>query len=435
MLFGQYIKKRNEEEMRKMKFVLFSLAFTALASFSAFASQKQGWIQENDSWHFYNKGELAEDAWKTNDTGTFHYYLDSDGKMVTSSLIEDGDYLYYVNADGVQSRNKWRLIESEEDKEARWYYFDAKGHAVKEGKKVIDGKTYYFNDYKMLYGWAAVGSDSNAAMVETCEEATMYLGNKDEGYRHDSAWLYVDALHFCESESHNDKDHAWFYFDSKGVKATGKKRVNDKTYYFHDNGVMLENEWDPINKESYFKADGARMENRWFWIKDDDSEAGGHWYYAQKTGKVYKGTSAKIKDKYYLFDANGRMFTGFVASGSDAVHDRAVIDFESTEIMGYENYAYYNKEGAKVTNSKVKLELSDGTFTFGFDKQGKPLNGVVKEYLYKNGILQTAKEEKYELTESGHLVNSSGKVMTGSKYKTDTKEYTKNGNQWTVVSR
>ena len=37
--------------MRKMKLVMLSLAFTTLASFTAFAAD-QGWVKEDNAWYF-----------------------------------------------------------------------------------------------------------------------------------------------------------------------------------------------------------------------------------------------------------------------------------------------------------------------------------------------------------------------------------------------
>lgn len=400
--------------MKKLKLALLTLAFATLASTTAYA--QEGWVNENDAWYYYDKdGEIVESSWETNADRTFYFYLNEDGKMVTSSLIEDDGYLYYVNSDGVQSRNKWRLLEDEEGDE-RWYYFDAKGRAVTNNKKLIDGKTYYFDeDGKMLYGWVSLGTDSNATMVEDWSIGDMYLGTNSTGWRYESAWLK-------EIEPTDDVSHFWFYFDSKGNKevTSEKVQIDGIDYMFAEDGHMIENDF--IVKEDgiyYALENGAVAKNRWIWLEEEDS-----WYYARKNGKLITDKVEKINGKYYKFAADGKMITGFV--GSYTASNADLLDIKSTEFVDA-NYSYFTENGNRVTNDTIELELEDGLFVFGFDKNGMALNGEVDKKLYYNGILQRAVEYKYMFID-GYIVNASGKIMNGKTYKIDDITYVKNLN-------
>ena len=406
---------------------MLSLAFTAFASFTAFAAD-QGWVKENDTWFYLDKdGDAVEYAWKTNADGSLYFYLNEDGEMATSSLIEDGEYLYYVNADGVQSRNQWRLLEDEDtDEEARWYYFDAKGRAVENTKKVIDGKTYYFDEEgKMLYGWVSVGTDSNAEMVEDFTEGDMYLGTNETGWRWDNCWFKETDLEETAYENIEDVNHLWFYFTSNGKKETDfKERIDGVDYLFNADGVMLEEVFvDDAEGNTYFASkSGAVYKDRWFWVEDEEAESD-NWYYADKNGKLIVNTEKKINGKVYLFNAEGEMITGFV--GTVTASNVDLLDITSAEFASGE-YSYFTENGDKVLDKDIELELKDGYFVFGFDKQGKPVNKT-KKYFYKNGILQRAVDAKYALIE-GKIVNASGKIMTGDKYTIDDVVYEKQAN-------
>ena len=409
---------------------MLSLAFTALASFTAFAAD-QGWVKEDNTLYYLDKdGDTVENAWKTNADGTLYFYLNEDGEMATSSLIEDGEYLYYVNADGVQSRNQWRLLEDEDtDEEARWYYFDAKGRAVENTKKVIDGKTYYFDEEgKMLYGWASVGTDSNAEMVEDFTEGDMYLGTNETGWRWDNCWFKETDLENEDLEN-EDVDYFWFRFNSKGEKVKAendvkKVRVDGIDYMFDTEGKMIADEFTTFEGAKYYVSNsGAIYKDRWFWIEDEDAETG-YWYFADKNGKLIVNTEKKINGKVYLFNAEGEMITGFVGTVTASNDD--FLDITSSEFASGE-YSYFTENGDKVTDKSIELELEDGFFVFRFDKNGKPYVDTKEKYFYKNGILQRAVDAKYALIE-GKIVNASGKIMTGDKYTIDDVVYEKQAN-------
>ena len=408
--------------MKKIKLALLTFALTALTSMTAFAaSSNEGWVNKNGIWSYLDKdGDAVESVWKTNVDGTLYFYLDENGEMATSSLIEDGDYLYYVNANGVQERNHWELIE-DDNEEARWYYFDSKGRAVKSCKKVIDGKTYYFDeDGKMLYGWVSVGTDSNAAMVDNYLTGDIYLGDNMTGWRRENQWFKETNL-----EDISDLDYIWFYFKSNGHKETeNRTRIDGVDYMFSANGEMIENRFVDYNGAKYFVSNnGSIYKNRWIWNVDEESEDG-YWYYATKNGKLLVNTIEKINNKTYMFDENGRMITGFVGSITSSNAD--ILDLSSKDFVD-NNYSYYTENGNRIADSNIEVELEDGIFTFGFDKKGIALNGKVNNRLYINGILQKAIDEKYAFV-NGYIVNTSGKVMSGKSYKIDDATYSKNTN-------
>ena len=59
--------------------------------------KKQGWVKEGNAWYFYYQGQVTKNAW----VGS--YWLGADGKMATSSWVDNGRY--YVGANGVWDKN------------------------------------------------------------------------------------------------------------------------------------------------------------------------------------------------------------------------------------------------------------------------------------------------------------------------------------------
>ena len=85
--------------------------------------KKQGWVKEGNAWYFYYQGQITRNAW----IGS--YWLGSDGKMVTSSWVDNGRY--YVGANGLLDKSaKKQEVKSEVKKNGwikegnTWYYYE-----------------------------------------------------------------------------------------------------------------------------------------------------------------------------------------------------------------------------------------------------------------------------------------------------------------------
>ena len=85
--------------------------------------KKNGWVKEGNAWYFYYQGQITRNAW----VGS--YWLGSDGKMVTSSWVDNGRY--YVGANGLWDKSaKKQEVKSEVKKNGwikegnTWYYYE-----------------------------------------------------------------------------------------------------------------------------------------------------------------------------------------------------------------------------------------------------------------------------------------------------------------------
>ena len=85
--------------------------------------KKNGWVKEGNAWYFYYQGQITRNEW----VGS--YWLGSDGKMATSSWVDNGRY--YVGANGLWDKSaKKQEVKSEVKKNGwikegnTWHYYE-----------------------------------------------------------------------------------------------------------------------------------------------------------------------------------------------------------------------------------------------------------------------------------------------------------------------
>ena len=92
------------------------------------AEKKQGWVKSGSDWYYFDQnGTLVRNKWAGN------YWLGTDGKMVTSSWVDNGRY--YVGSNGLWDKNakKQETSKSTDNKKgwvksgSDWYYYDENG--------------------------------------------------------------------------------------------------------------------------------------------------------------------------------------------------------------------------------------------------------------------------------------------------------------------
>ena len=189
-----------------------------------------------------------------------------------------------------------------------WTYLDKNGNRVtNEWKKGADNLWRYLNNS----GEMAVNSwadndyyvDANGIMVA-------------------DKWMQIVSPYSRDSQTY------WFYFGSSGkvTKDTWKK-IDGKSYYFDADGIM-QTGW--TEDGDYYLSSSGAMVTGWKYLepKDEDSslygpesDDGKYWFYFSASGKKQSPSTSddggeyevtKIDGKYYCFDADGRMRTGWV---------------------------------------------------------------------------------------------------------------------------
>lgn len=107
---------------------------------------------------------------------------------------------------------------------------------------------------------------------------------------------------------------SWVYYDSYGSKVTDqwKKGADDKWRYLNNAGYMAVNSW--TSDGYYVDSNGIMVENKWLKLgaNYNGTTNEDHWYYFTTGGKSVVDTWRKIDNKWYFFDTDGAMQTGWV---------------------------------------------------------------------------------------------------------------------------
>ena len=139
--------------------------------------KKNGWIKEGSAWYYYENGELVRNKWISG-----KYWLGADGRMATSSWVDNGRY--YVDSNGVwvKDAKKPETAKSVEKKQgwvkegSTWYYYE--NGALARNKWI--GNYWLGADGKMATNaWVDNGRyyvDGNGAWVKNAGHGVNYSG-------------------------------------------------------------------------------------------------------------------------------------------------------------------------------------------------------------------------------------------------------------------
>ena len=240
--------------------------------------KKQGWVKEGSSWYYFNQGIMVRNAWQGN------YWLGSDGRMATSSWVDNNRY--YVGSDGVWVKG----AQKQEEKKQGW---------VKEGNS-----WYYYNQgERTKNAWVGsywLGSDGKMVTGAWVDNGRYYVGdngvwdrNAKKEEKKKIGWVKTDNI--------------WYYYDGEGILAKNKWAGN---YWLGSDGKMVKNAWVDGGRY-YVGSNGA-------WEKDKKKEdpvptgkhtgwvkSGNTWYYFNEQGQMVKNAWA---GNYWL-ESDGKMAT------------------------------------------------------------------------------------------------------------------------------
>lgn len=416
--------------------------------------KNQGWFKiENvnattqavtESWYYAQEsGALFKGGYKEIDGKT--YYFDTNGYNYRKRWITlSNENRRYMGDDGAMKKSEWFVISGLDSRDAEynnWYYAGSNGNIIRDQWYKIDGKSYCFNSSGVMRtGWLTETDTDD----DGDEESSYYYCGED-GARV-TGWQRLEIPESWINDNSDVADYvqdhgsyAWFYFNrSNGRKkrsSGGKKEVNVNgvTYCMDGNGIMypgwtkLSSRTPEISGYRYFYQpeteedktfiEGEKVEGTWLYINGPaDLETSGQkeWYYFEGSGEPYHAAENKykrkeIRGKSYVFDMYGAAQYGLI---------------EIAGVSSSENGFYYcgTAEGDRsCATGKVTLNdgISSGRSQYYFDNNGKGITGVKDGHLYYNGKLQTAdsaaKYEVFQVEGKKYLINSSGKVMKGTK--------------------
>ena len=277
-------------------------------------------------------------------------YLDTSGYV--GKWVQSGSQWKYQNYDGSYVKNCWKLIKN------LWYHFDANG-IMQTGFLTLNGKTYYLQSSgAMKTGWQKISN-------------------------------------------------TWYYFDSSGAMVSnGWRWINSKCYYFDKNGKMAADTWIG---EYYVDASGA-------WVKDKQKEtdkwiqSSGRWWYRHADGSYTRSEWEYIGGKWYYFDQNGWMVTGWqkVKGSWYYMESNGARVADGWKWINNKCY-YFDKNGKMAADTWIDGSYVDASGVWIKDKKQEPENGT------KTGWVQYSGHWMYYNTD-GSYVKSNWKSVNSIWY-------------------
>ncbi len=242
-----------------------------------------------------------------------------------------------------------------------------------------------------------------------------------------SAALMIGAAAITSyaAEGWQQSGSSWIYVDSNGNKVTNtwKKGADNLWRYLDSQGNIASNCW--VDDEYFVESTGIMASDKWLKLPKrnlswNESSSDTVWYYFTSSGKMISDGWSKINGKYYYFDSDGVMQTGWVdddtyytnADGSmqigwayledpDDDDDDDVTPGDDEDHHWY----YFQSSGKKYVPSTgsgdYKQYKIDGTY-YCFDSKGAMQTGWVNM-----GTSSSAGFENYR------YYQSNGKVQTG----------------------
>ena len=286
-------------------------------------AQKQGWVQSGGAWYYYYQGNVVINAWVGN------YWLGADGRMATSSWVDNGRY--YVGSNGEWVRNAQKPEEKKQGwvKDSNtWYYYNTDGTLAR-------------NKWAGNY-W--LGADGRMSTNSWVDNGRYYVGSNGEWVR--------NAQKPEEKKQGWIKDsNTWYYYNTDGTLARNKwvgnywlgadgrmatnSWVDNNRYYVGTNGAWIKDARHPEEKKQgwvkesntwyYYNTDGTLARNKWagnYWLGADGSMSTNSWvdndrYYVGADGAWVKDASRDKNTKRAIFldPGHGGSDSGAVENG------------------------------------------------------------------------------------------------------------------------
>ena len=399
---------------------------------------------EEQWYYFQSNGRMAENKKLTIRGNT--YFFDSEGTMLTGwvqvndSDVSEGDAdiatydgdTYYCDESGARLEGAWvRTYAPEVDEEdadvddEEYYYLKSNGEVATGRRNNISGQTYFFGeDGKMLYGWVAESTSSNGEYEMIWE----YDDDEDGSYDVPLSAYYDTDVYFCGDEMDGHmKRNKWIKLWNNQDYGEDDEDNDEYWFYINSNGTF----YIPSGSD-------ATMQKMDF----EDGEAENLDEVFTTDGDPFQGTEKRINSRTYLFDQNGQMIAGLVQREVNVGTEDAP---NVVELM----YYYGGDDDGEMKDGSVSIEDEVGeTYRFYFATEenasdhyhdGAGVNGARSGRLYRQGLIVTAQDYRYEVkevnidgTDYEFIVNRSGSIQTSARDYEDDGDVVVPADNWTI---
>ena len=228
--------------------------------------KKNGWVKEGNTWYYFDNGTLARNKWISST-----YWVGADGKMATSSWVDNGRYYVGSNGAWVKDAKKSEVTKPVEKKQG-W---------VKEGNAWY----FYYQGQITRNAWVGsywLGADGKMATSSWVDNGRYYVGANG----------LLDKSAKKQEVKSEVKKNGW-------VK-------EGSAWYYYENGTLSRNKWVG---NYWLGADGKMATNAWVDNGRYYVDGSGAWVKNAGHGVNYSGYY-KVKSLYIpVYDANGRILS------------------------------------------------------------------------------------------------------------------------------
>ena len=251
---------------------------------------KNGWIEENGIWYYYENDAKVKNDWRKDNTGWC--FLDADGKWVLNAFVKDSTGKWaYITPDGYYYEStKWV------EYKGNWYYLE-KGYRVE-------------NDWrKDSTGWCFLNEDGIWVLNCFVKDSTgKWAYITKDGYYYETTgwvqlgkdWYYLEKGYAVTNDWRKDST-GWCYLSSTGAMVTNNF-VKDSAglAYITKDGYFYEtvSGWQLVGGEWYYVEKGYAVTNTW----REDSQG---WCYLSASGAMVTNGWVKDSTGWCFLDASG----------------------------------------------------------------------------------------------------------------------------------
>lgn len=178
-----------------------NISFADPASFARRTASKNGWLQENGKWYYYENNIRKNNLW--------------------IKSADKSDW-YYVKTNGVMAANEWLEIKG------HWYRFAEDGKALRGWFK--DGKNWFY---------------LNETDTQEFPECSMQTYWKEILYKGKKSWYYFETEsgktkgRMYSNEFVHSKDGNWYFLMPDGTMARNKSIFhNGISFYIDKDGIV-----------------------------------------------------------------------------------------------------------------------------------------------------------------------------------------------------
>ena len=222
----------------------------------------------------------------------------------------ENEKLYVIYLDSLTGKVSIRSLKVEEEKEfpsvlEGWQEIDGRKYYYENGKRVyggkkIDGYWYYFEtDGVMKYNW---WRDKNGERFYYDEQGHLVV---NQGKKIDGWWYYFSTSGAMRRNWWRDKNGERFYYDEQGHLVVNQgKKINGWWYYFSTSGAMKYSWWRNKSGERFYYDEQGHL------VVNQGKKINGYWYYFGTSGAMkYNWWRNKNGDKFY-YNWSGHLVTG-----------------------------------------------------------------------------------------------------------------------------